>query len=46
MIVSCVPCAYALHQNVPNPFNPTAMIQYDVPEGGGQVTLRIYDVFG
>jgi hypothetical protein len=37
---------YALYRNVPNPFNPTTVINYDVPEGGGMVTLRIYDVSG
>jgi flagellar hook assembly protein FlgD len=31
---------------VPNPFNPTTVIQYDVPETGAQVTLMIYDVAG
>jgi hypothetical protein len=41
-----VPSAYALHQNVPNPFNPTTTIAYDVPPGGGVVTLRVYDVAG
>jgi hypothetical protein len=38
--------AFALHQNVPNPFNPTTTIHYDVPEAGGKVTLRIFDVSG
>lgn len=38
--------AFTLHQNVPNPFNPTTTISYDVPEAGGKVTLRIYDVSG
>jgi hypothetical protein len=41
-----VPDEYALGQNVPNPFNPTTTIQYDVPDGGGAVTLRVYDVSG
>jgi hypothetical protein len=41
-----VPKMFALHQNVPNPFNPTTVIQYDVPEEGGEVTLLIYDVAG
>jgi flagellar hook assembly protein FlgD len=35
-----------LHQNTPNPFNPTTVIRYDVPAAGGNVTLRIYDVAG
>jgi hypothetical protein len=40
------PDAFALYQNVPNPFNPTTIISYDVPAGVGKVTLRIYDVRG
>jgi hypothetical protein len=41
-----VPNKFALAQNYPNPFNPKTMIGYDVPAGGGHVTLRIYDVGG
>jgi hypothetical protein len=41
-----IPDRFALRQNVPNPFNPTTVIGYDVPAGGGHVTLRIYDVAG
>ena len=40
------PGTFALHQNVPNPFNPVTVIRYEVPAGGGQVTLGIYDVAG
>ncbi len=40
------PVALALHQNVPNPFNPTTSITYDVPSGGANVTIRIYDASG
>jgi hypothetical protein len=43
---SFVPDQFALYQNVPNPFNPTTVISYDVPVGGGWVTLRVYDVSG
>jgi hypothetical protein len=43
---SAVPKAFALYPNVPNPFNPMTLIRYDVPESGGNVTLRIYDVGG
>jgi hypothetical protein len=35
----------ALQQNVPNPFNPTTLIRYYLPEAG-RVTLNIYDVSG
>jgi len=41
-----VPGAFALYPNVPNPFNPSTTIRYDVPSEGGAVTLRIYDVGG
>jgi hypothetical protein len=41
-----IPQTFALYQNVPNPFNPTTAIRYDVPVGGGEVTLRVYDVSG
>jgi hypothetical protein len=40
------PKRFALYQNVPNPFNPTTVIQYVVPGSGGHVKLRIYDVGG
>jgi hypothetical protein len=30
----------------PNPFNPATVIRYKVPEGGGQVTIQIYDTSG
>ena len=40
------PVNYALHPNNPNPFNPATVIRYDVPTGGGNVTLQIYDVGG
>jgi hypothetical protein len=41
-----VPTKTALFQNQPNPFNPSTTIKYDVPAGGIQVTLRIYDIRG
>src|SRR5678815_4484205 len=40
------PSAFALRQNVPNPFNPITTISYDVPAGGAHVSLRIYDTAG
>jgi hypothetical protein len=43
---SVKPNAFALHQNVPNPFNPTTTIRFDVPAAGGRVTLQVYDVSG
>ncbi len=43
---SGLPARYELYQNVPNPFNPTTLIRYDVPPGGARVTLRVFDVSG
>ena len=40
------PSRLALHQNVPNPFNPATTISFDVPAGGADVTLVVYDVRG
>jgi hypothetical protein len=36
---------YALHQNVPNPFNPATEIRYEIP-ATTHVTLAVYDVDG
>ncbi len=41
-----LPAAFKLRQNVPNPFNPKTTISFDVPNGGGSVALRVYDVSG
>jgi hypothetical protein len=41
-----VPKRFALHPNVPNPFNPSTIIRYDVPAGGANVTLDIFDIRG
>jgi|GEM_PF-2008553 len=41
-----VPSRWALGQNVPNPFNPATTISFAVPEGGGNVTLTVFDVTG
>ena len=34
-----------LHQNFPNPFNPTTNIQFDLPEDNF-VTIKVYDITG
>ncbi len=41
-----IPTSYDLRQNAPNPFNPKTTIRYEVPAGGGHVTIEIYDVAG
>lgn len=40
-----LPTAIALHQNFPNPFNPSTTIAYDLSESRN-VTITIYDVLG
>ena len=40
------PRRLALHANVPNPFNPSTTISFDVPDGAPMVSLRIYDAAG
>jgi hypothetical protein len=37
---------FRLGQNSPNPFNPSTTIYYDVPDGGGEISMKIYDVSG
>jgi hypothetical protein len=39
------PELFALHQNIPNPFNPTTTIRFDTAREG-HVELRIFDVAG
>jgi len=43
-----LPRSYALAQNHPNPFNPSTTINYQIPEGQGNVafTLNVYDIRG
>jgi hypothetical protein len=40
-----IPAAYALHENYPNPFNPTTKISFDVPEQS-IVRLSIFNILG
>lgn len=37
--------SYRLHQNFPNPFNPTTVIRFQLPKEQ-QVTIRVYDILG
>jgi hypothetical protein len=40
-----VPVKYRLMQNVPNPFNPATVIQFDIPEDTF-ISLTVYDILG
>jgi aryl-phospho-beta-D-glucosidase BglC (GH1 family) len=39
------PIQFELHQNFPNPFNPTTIFRYSIPKSG-QVTFIIYNSLG
>jgi hypothetical protein len=39
------PASHALHQNFPNPFNPTTTIRFSIPTAG-DVSLKIFNLLG
>jgi len=42
---TALPQKFALHNNYPNPFNPTTRINYDLPSDA-HVKITVYDVMG
>jgi hypothetical protein len=40
-----IPVEFALHENYPNPFNPTTTLRFDLPEVS-DITLTIYNMLG
>jgi len=44
-LIDVTPTEYALHENYPNPFNPTTTLRFDLPEVS-DVTLTIYNMLG
>jgi len=43
--IEAIPTEFTLHENYPNPFNPTTTFRFDVPEVS-DVTLSIYNLLG
>ncbi len=41
-----IPDKYSLEQNFPNPFNPSTVIEFSLPEDVGNVKLSVYDALG
>lgn len=40
-----IPTTYDLHENYPNPFNPSTTFRYQIPERS-RVSLKIYSLLG
>jgi hypothetical protein len=44
-LIDVTPTEYALHDNYPNPFNPTTTLRFDLP-AVSSITLTIYNMLG
>jgi len=45
IVAEGIPTEFALHENYPNPFNPTTTLRFDIPEVT-DMTLTIYNMLG
>lgn len=45
LVDSAIPKVFGLGENYPNPFNPTTLISYNLPEAS-QVSMTVYDMMG
>ena len=45
-LYSGIPDEYNLYQSYPNPFNPSTVIEFGLPENVNNVTLSIYNILG
>jgi photosystem II stability/assembly factor-like uncharacterized protein len=43
--INRLPVSFVLHQNFPNPFNPTTQIAFDLPQAG-VATLKLFNLLG
>jgi len=43
--IEAIPTEFTLHENYPNPFNPTTTLRFDLPEVSN-LTLTIYNMLG
>ncbi len=44
-VSGALPKTFLVYQNFPNPFNPSTVVEYQLPIGG-KVTMDVYDILG